>query len=95
MSSPGGAGKPTASIGVHARIASEVRRQAAAAAAAADSSASWRDEDEHGVEVATDGWTEVSKIKTRTKKTAGAGAAPPPQPPEDYDHDYDFEQGEY
>ena len=78
----GGAGKPASSVsmGIHARIAAEVRRQTTAATAAGG----WQYEDEHGGGGAaySDGWTEVSK--TKTKK-----AAPPP-PPQDYDYDCEY-----
>jgi len=85
----GGAGKPaavSAPMGVHARIASEVRRQTAA-----ESAASWRDDEEDDrAGPDSDGWTEVSK--TRTKKST---AAPPPPPSQqeynNYDDDYDYE----
>lgn len=89
----GGAGKPASSVsmGIHARIAAEVRRTTTAATAAGG----WQYEDEGGTGAADfDGWTEVSK--TKTKKTKTAAAAAPPLPPDDYDYDCDYDhQSEY
>jgi hypothetical protein len=91
----GGAGKPaavSAPMGVHARIASEVRRQTAA-----ESAASWRSEDEDdcgGAGRESDGWTEVSKTKTKKKSTAAPQPPPPSQQEyddyDDYEHESDY-----
>ena len=84
----GGAGKPdpvSGPVGIHARIAAEVRRTAAAATTAA---ASWRydDDEDIGGAVDSEGWTEVSK--TKPKKTKAA-APPPSQQEYDNYEDYD------
>jgi len=89
----GGAGKPTsvsAPMGIHARIAEEVRRTTAA-----ESASSWRDEDEDdaGGGADSDGWTEVSKTKKKKIQKTGASQAPPQPPPpsqQEYDNYDDY-----
>jgi hypothetical protein len=83
----GGAGKPTsvsAPMGIHARIAAEVRRTTAA-----ESASSWRDEDEEYGAADSDGWTEVSKTKKKKIKKTGASQAPPPPPSQQEYDNYD------